>query len=110
MGLKLTRRLACLAGLATMLAPPLAAQAQDAPKVRFAYLKTLDLMPFFYGVQKGYFKEAGVDIELIAVPGGPAVGAAVASGSADIGYAAPTPIMIARRTITPRMPQNSTRC
>lgn len=96
MGFRLTRRLACLAGLVTMLASPLAAQAQDAPKVRFAYLKTLDLMPFFYGVQKGYFKEAGVDIDLIAVPGGPAVGAAVASGSADIGYAAPTPIMIAR--------------
>ena len=96
MGLKLTRCLAFLAGLATVLASPLAVQAQDAPKVRFAYLKTLDLMPFFYGVQKGYFKEAGVDIELIAVPGGPAVGAAVASGSADIGYAAPTPIMIAR--------------
>jgi len=37
-----------------------------------------------------------VDLELVPVQGGPAAAAAVASGSAQIGYAAPTPIIIAR--------------
>ncbi|MDE2364182.1 MAG: ABC transporter substrate-binding protein [Hyphomicrobiales bacterium] len=86
------RTVAVFAALAGMSG---AAHAELA-KVRFAYLKTLDLMPFFYGQEKGYFKDEGIDLDLIAVPGGPAVGAALASGSADIGYAAPTPILIAR--------------
>ena len=70
--------------------------ASAAEKVRFAYLKTVSLLPFFYATQQGYFTAEGIDMDLIAVPGGPAVGAAIASGSADIGYAAPPPVMIAR--------------
>ena len=65
-------------------------------KVKFAYLKTTSMVPFFYADQKGYFKAEGVDLELIPVQNGPAVAAAVSSGSAQIGYAAPTPILIAR--------------
>lgn len=84
------------AALALAAFSTLPSRAAELSKVRFAYLKTLELMPFFYGQEKGYFKDAGVDLELIAVPGGPAVGAAIASGSADIGYAALTPMLIAR--------------
>lgn len=94
------RKMAGLLGAAAVaalaVATSLPASAADLSKVRFAYLKTLELMPFFYGQEKGYFKDAGVDLEMIAVPGGPAVGAAIASGSADIGYSALTPMMIAR--------------
>jgi ABC-type nitrate/sulfonate/bicarbonate transport system substrate-binding protein len=75
------------------------AQAQQ--KVRFAYLKSTTLIPFFFAMEKGYFKAEGLDIEAIAVPGGPAVAAAIAGGSADIGYAAPTPIAIARQAGQP---------
>ena len=74
------------------LAVPAAAQT----KVRFAYVKTLEVLPFFYAAKKGYFKDVGLDIEMIAVPGGPAVGAAIASGSADFGFAALSPVLIAR--------------
>lgn len=66
-------------------------------KIRFAYLKSTTLIPFFFAQEKGYFKAEGLEVELIAVPGGPAVAAALAGGSADIGYAAPTPIAIARQ-------------
>ncbi|HNU10336.1 MAG TPA: ABC transporter substrate-binding protein [Rubrivivax sp.] len=65
-------------------------------KVRFAYLKTINIIPFFYANQKGYFKAEGVDLELIAVQGGPAAAAAIASGSADVAYAAPTVVITAR--------------
>lgn len=79
------------AGLIGALAP----EAQ-ADTVKFAYLKTTSMLPFFYADQKGYFKAEGVDLELVPVQGGPAVAAAVASGAAQLGYAAPTPIIIAR--------------
>jgi len=94
MRLTTTRLAAAIVALAAFAQAP--ASAADLSKVRFAYLKTLELMPFFYGQEKGYFKDAGIDLELIAVPGGPAVGAAIASGSADIGYAALSPMLIAR--------------
>ena len=86
----------CLAGLA--LAP---SHADAQQKIRFAYLKSTTLIPFFFALEKGYFKAEGLDIELVAVPGGPAVAAAIAGGSADIGYAAPTPIAIARQAGQP---------
>lgn len=85
--------------LATVVAAVLvgvACPAARAETVKFAYLKTTSMVPFFYAEQKGYFKAEGVDLELVPVQGGPAVAAAVASGSAQIGYAAPTPIIIAR--------------
>lgn len=85
------------AALAMLLALAVPVTASAAEKVRFAYLKTVSLLPFFYATQQGYFTAEGIDMDLIAVPGGPAVGAAIASGSADIGYAAPPPVMIARQ-------------
>ena len=92
----------CAGALAALGIIGLAATAADAQqKVRFAYLKSTTLIPFFFAVEKGYFKAEGLDIELIAVPGGPAVAAAIAGGSADIGYAAPTPIAIARQAGQP---------
>jgi NitT/TauT family transport system substrate-binding protein len=80
-------------GCVAALSPEAVAQQ----KIRFAYLKSTTLIPFFFAQEKGYFKAEGLDIELVAVPGGPAVAAAIAGGSADIGYAAPTPIAIARQ-------------
>ncbi len=85
------RLLICGVALLALLTP---AHAQQ--KIRFAYLKSTTLLPFFLADQKGYFKAEGLDLEFIAVAGGPAVAAAIAGGSADIGYAAPTPIAIAR--------------
>lgn len=89
---RLTAVIAVLALGQLALAVPAAAQT----KVRFAYVKTLEVLPFFYAAKKGYFKDVGLDIEMIAVPGGPAVGAAIASGSADFGFAALSPVLIAR--------------
>ena len=90
--------IAAMAVMGAMLAAP-TAEAQQ--KVRFAYIKTTTLIPFFFAAEKGYFKDEGLDVELIAVPGGPAVSAAIAGGAADIGYSAPTPIAIARQSGQP---------
>jgi ABC-type nitrate/sulfonate/bicarbonate transport system substrate-binding protein len=65
-------------------------------KIRFAFIKSTTLIPLFFAQEKGYLKAEGLDVEMISVPGGPAVIAAMAGGSADIGYAAITPVAIAR--------------
>lgn len=71
------------------------ASAENA-KLRFAYLLTDSILPIFVAQKKGAFQAAGLDVELTEVQGGPAVVAAIASGSADIGYAAPVPPINAR--------------
>ncbi len=86
-----TRRLA--SGFLALTAATLAAGAAwaDNAKVRIAYLVADSMLPAMYANDKGYFKDAGIDLDMIAVQGGPAVVAAIASGDADIGYAAPVP-------------------
>jgi NitT/TauT family transport system substrate-binding protein len=39
----------------------------------------------YYGVDGGFFKKAGLDVELVALANGPAIAAAVASGTIDAG-------------------------
>ncbi len=41
----------------------------------------------YYGVDQGFFKKAGLDVELVALANGPAIAAAVASGTIDAGSA-----------------------
>ncbi|MEW6632818.1 MAG: ABC transporter substrate-binding protein [Pseudomonadota bacterium] len=68
----------------------------DNAKLRFAYLLADSDLPIFVAQKKGAFQAAGLDVELTEVQGGPAVVAAIASGSADVGYAAPVPPINAR--------------
>ena len=60
-------------------------------KVKVGMLVADSMLPAMVAKEKGYFKDAGLDVELIPVQGGPAVVAAVASGEADVGYAAVVP-------------------
>jgi ABC-type nitrate/sulfonate/bicarbonate transport system substrate-binding protein len=78
-----------MAGLsaAALVAAATGALAENA-KVRLAYLVADSMLPMMYAQEKGYFKDAGIDLEATAVQGGPAVVAALASGEADIGYSA----------------------
>lgn len=69
------------------------AEAQGLAKIRLAYLETTTMLPILAAQAAGDYKKAGIDLELVQVEGGPAVVAAVVSGAADIGYAAPTPPM-----------------
>lgn len=76
--------------LAALVTTAHVASAEDT-KVRIAYLQADSMLPALYANDKGYFKDAGLAPEFTAVQGGPAVVAAIASGDADIGYAAPVP-------------------
>ena len=52
-----------LGALAALAAPSLSL-AQSAPKLRVGYWPVAAGLPFFAAVEKGYFKEAGIDVEL----------------------------------------------
>ena len=67
------------------------AASAEAAKVRIAMLVADSMLPAMYANEKGYFKDAGIEAELIPVQGGPAVVAAIASGEAEVGYAAVVP-------------------
>jgi len=45
--------------------------------------------PFYVALEKGYFEEEGLDLDLILTPGADKVAAAVLSGDVNIGFAGP---------------------
>src|SRR5690606_11426615 len=85
---------AVLGGMA--IAGGLGAASAENVKLRFAYLLAASTLPILVAQKNGDFAKAGLDVELTEVQGGPAVVAAIASGSADVGYAAPVPPINAR--------------
>src|SRR5438552_17483218 len=70
-------------GAATVL-PWESALAQS--KLNFGYMKIGDLSPFFMATEKGFFKEAGLEIALSSMVGGAAIQPALASGAINIGW------------------------
>ena len=79
---------ALIAGLA-MAAP---AAAQTAIKVAEGS-HSFTVMPVYIAMEAGYFKEQGLDVELVTMKGGPAAASALMSGDVDIAVSvAETPI------------------
>ena len=72
------------------------AQAQELTKLRITNFTNIVVTPIFYGMEKGWYKEAGLDIEIVKVATGAASVSAVAANQADIGWAAATVPMFAR--------------
>src|SRR5690349_14144572 len=82
--------------LAFALAAATTAQAQELTKLRITNFTNIVVTPIFYGLEKGWYKEAGLDIEIVKVATGAASVSAVAANQADIGWAAATVPMFAR--------------
>jgi NitT/TauT family transport system substrate-binding protein len=72
------------------------ASAQAQTTVRIANFQNTVALGLYHAIDKGYFKEAGLDVELIKVASGAASVQAVASGQADVGWAATAVPMFAR--------------
>jgi NitT/TauT family transport system substrate-binding protein len=73
------------------------AKAKELTKVKFltSSFPTGHVSPFFLGLEKGFFKEAGIDLEITDGTGtGPTI-QAVASGQYDIGNAAMASVALA---------------
>ena len=80
--------------LAVSVATVVPAFAQQ--KVKVAYLRASQLVSHWHAEKLGLFAKEGIEAEIINVNNGPAVAAAVASGSADFGWAGAVPIVFAR--------------
>ena len=53
------------AAVAVTLAAPATVHAQASPKIRVGYWPVASGIPFFAAVERGYFKEAGLDVEAV---------------------------------------------
>jgi NitT/TauT family transport system substrate-binding protein len=66
---------------------PTVVRAQAPVPIRVSLLPNDDATSLLYAYEKGLFREAGLDVQLMPASNGGAVAAAVAGGSADIGKA-----------------------
>lgn len=57
----------------------------ELPTVKIVYWRSIDDLPLYVGVEKGYFREAGVNVELEYIKGEPNVLAAVLRGDVNAG-------------------------
>ncbi len=78
----MNRRLALMLAVASLLAAA-PALAQDRPKV--GVLKLSSSAPIFVGVEKGFFKEFGVEPELVYFQAAAPISTALAAGQLDVG-------------------------
>lgn len=81
----LTRRHALAAGAAGIaaLAAPSMLRAQAGPKIRVGYWPIAAGLPFYAAVEKGYFKEAGLDVEPLKFAGAQQIMEAMLAGRCD---------------------------
>ncbi len=70
------------AALASLGAPTLVL-GQPAPKIRIGYWPVAAGLPFFAAIEKGYFKEAGLEVEALKFAGAQQVMEAMLSGRSD---------------------------
>jgi len=73
---------AAVAGTAALAAPAIL-RAQTAPKIRIGFWPIASGLPFFVAIEKGYFKEAGLDVEPLKFAGAQQVMEAMLAGRSD---------------------------
>ncbi len=80
------RRLLGAAAAGTAIAAlgaPAIVRAQSAPKIRIGFWPVAAGLPFFTAIEKGFFKEAGLDVEPLKFAGAQQVMEAMLSGRSD---------------------------
>ena len=80
----------CLIGMIAFVCFTGKKEENDLRKIRVAEVTHSPFYtPFYVAIENGYFKEAGLDIELVLTPGADKVSAAVLSNDVEIGFAGP---------------------
>ena len=70
---------------ATFVASTLPARAQSADTVRFGLVPVEEAAVAYYAQEKGFFKAAGVDVQLTFLPNGGAVTQGILGNAFDVG-------------------------
>jgi NitT/TauT family transport system substrate-binding protein len=89
-----TRAIAFAMGLCVLFTTIQAASAQT--RIRVGNFANVFVLPLFNAIEKGYFEEQNLEVEVISYQTGPAVVSAVAGGEIEIAWAAAIPPIIAR--------------
>jgi NitT/TauT family transport system substrate-binding protein len=90
------RFVACVAALAIALASSaVPARAQTLPKLRIVVVPTEIADGMVNAAQLGYFKDAGIDAEIIPLTNGGSAASAVISGAADIAFSNSLSVIVA---------------
>ena len=80
----------CLIGMIAFMCFTGKKEENDLRKIRVAEVTHSPFYtPFYVAIENGYFKEEGLDIELVLTPGADKVSAAVLSNDVEIGFAGP---------------------
>ncbi|MBZ9938833.1 ABC transporter substrate-binding protein [Mesorhizobium sp. BR1-1-16] len=82
-------------GAASMIGGSLSARADLRKFIVTEPGHSADSLPFYVGIRKGYFKEAGLDVQIVTSEGGGKAMAAVQSGNADAYIGGPEHIAFA---------------
>ena len=86
----MTVRRLVVAGVIALLAAVLTApgqalgQAQPLTKVRVVHVPVLIFAPLYVAIERGYFAQQGIEVELISTPGGVSSFAVLAGGRAEV--------------------------
>jgi NitT/TauT family transport system substrate-binding protein len=65
-------------------------------KIKVGILPTSSMLPLFLAQERGWYKEAGLNVELIKMRGGATILPAIVGGSIDMGYSNAISIILAR--------------
>jgi len=72
------------------------AKSGDLPKVSVGAIPTVELAPLYLGIQKGFFRKAGLNVVAQQFPGGAAVVTGVISGQVQLGFSNIVSLLTAR--------------
>ena len=86
-----SRRFAAAIALVALVAAPLESTAAELVPIKVGVLRIASQAPFFMGVEKGYFHEAGVDVELVFFDAAVPATLAIASRDVDLAVIGFTP-------------------
>jgi NitT/TauT family transport system substrate-binding protein len=71
------------------------ASAQSLTKLRVGTIPIVDSAPLFIGIDKGYFKDEGIEIDTTPAPGGAALLPSVAAGQFQVAFSNTTSTLLA---------------
>src|SRR5438309_863991 len=81
------------AAVASACAP--AVLAQSTTRLRVRAIPIVDSAPLFVGIEKGFFKEVGLEIDTTPAPGGAALLPALAAGQFQVAFSNTTSTLLA---------------
>lgn len=70
--------------------------ARKPEEVRVGYIPIADCAQLYVGIEKGFFKQEGLEIELLSMAGGAKILEALAAGSVDNGFSNVVSLILAR--------------